>query len=95
MTIFSWGASGNKLRSPADASASDLASPICKIVLLPTDGTPFVPTRKIIGNIAGTATVKDFAGDTLTLFPITGQEQNLAITAISSLVTTTKVFGLY
>ena len=95
MTTFSWGGSGKKLTSPADADMMTLASPIMKIVLLPTDGSAFPPTRKIIGDAAGTATVTDFAGDAVAGFPITGAEQNLAITAITALSSTTKVWGLY
>jgi len=95
MSMFSWGGSSKKLTSPADADATTLASPITKIVLLPTDGSAFPPPRKIIGDKAGSATVVDFAGDTITGFPITGLEQNVAITAISALSTTTKVWGLY
>ena len=64
-------------------------------MLLPTDGTTFAAPRKIIGDKAGTATLVDFSGETITGFPITGQEQALAVTAISSLTTTTKVWGLY
>lgn len=65
-----------------------------KIVLLSTS-VPFPPTQAIIGDKAGTATVVDTVGDSVTSFPITGLEQNIAITAISSLSTTTKVWGLY
>ena len=95
MTKFSWGGNSKSYTTPADVDAITLASPICKIVLLPTDGTVFAPPRKIIGDRAGTATVKDFFGDTVASFPITGAEQSLALTAISALSTTTKVWGLY
>ena len=95
MSMFSWGGSSKKLTSPADANATTLASPITKIVLLPTDGSAFPPPRKIIGDKAGTATVKDFTGGAAPNFPITSVEQNLALTAISALSTTSEVWGLY
>jgi hypothetical protein len=94
MTL-SWGGNAQKFTNPSDADAATLAAPGVKIVLLPTDGTVFPAPRKIIGDAKGTATVKDFAGDTITGFPITGLEQNLALTAISALSTTTKVWGIY
>jgi len=92
---FSWGSSGKKYQNPADVDAATLMMPATQIVALPTDGATFPPPRKIIGDKAGSATVVDFAGDTITGFPITGLEQNVAITAISALSTTTKVWGLY
>jgi hypothetical protein len=92
---FTWGSSGKKYQNPADVDAATLLMPATKIVPLPTDGTAFAPPRKIIGDKAGTATVTDFMGDTIASFPITGQEQNVAVTAIGSLSTTTKVWGLY
>ena len=95
MSLFSWGGNRKVYSNPSDADGATLASPATKIVLLPVDGTPFPPPRKIIGDKAGTATVVDFAGDTVALFPNTGAEQGLAIKAISSLATTTKVWGLY
>ena len=91
----SWGGNAAKFSNPADADGSTLAAPATKIVQLPTDGTTFSAPRKIIGDKAGTATVVDYSGETVTGFPITGQEQSLAITAISALATTTKVWGLY
>ena len=95
MTALSWGGNAQKFKNPADADPSTLAAPASKIVLLPTDGTPFPAPRKIIGDKPGTATLVDFSGDTIAGFPITGQEQALAVTAISALNTTTKVWGLY
>jgi hypothetical protein len=49
----------------------------------------------IIGDKAGAATVTDASGNALTDFPITGLEQHVAATAITSLSTTIKVWGTY
>ena len=91
----SWGGNSAKFAKPADADPSTLAAPAAMIVALPTNGTAFPAPRKIIGDKAGTATVTDYAGNVIPGFPITGQEQSLALTAISALVTTTKVWGQY
>ena len=94
---FSWGSSGKKYQNPADVDAATLMMPATQIVALPTDGTAFDPPKRIIADKAGTATVKDASGSgtAITLFPLTGLEQAVAITAISSLATATKVWGLY
>ena len=92
---FKWGLSGKVYTDPAEYNPADLLIPAVKIVALPVNGATFEPPKKIIGDKAGTATVTDASGNTLTGFPITGQEQNVALTAINSLSTTTAVWGLY
>lgn len=74
--------------------ASPATDPATTIVLLGT-GTKFSPTKMILGDKAGTATVIDASGNTITSFPITGLEQHVAIQSFSSLSTTTKLWGLY
>lgn len=74
--------------------ASPAINPATVIMPL-TSGTTFSATRAIIGNAAGTATVVDASGHTVTGFPITGGEQNVSITSFSSLATTTALWGLY
>ena len=93
--VFKWGLSGKRYTDPAEYDAAALLGPATTIVVLPTDGSTFDPPKRIIGDRAGTATVRDCAGNTVTGFPITGGEQGLAVTALSALATTTKVFGLY
>ena len=95
MSTVEWGGNSQKFGHPADADPSTLAAPASKIVQLPTDGTTFTAPRKIIGDKAGSATVVDCIGETVTGFPITGGEQHVSITAASALSTTTKLFGLY
>lgn len=74
--------------------ASPPAASATLITLLGT-GTKFPPTKMIIGNAAGSATVVDANGNSITSFPITGQEQHVSIISFSSLTTTTSLWGLY
>ena len=94
---FQWGLAGKVYTDPAEYDAATILAPAVRIVALPTDGTAFDPPKRIIADKAGTATVKDASGSgtAITLFPLTGLEQAVAITAISSLATATKVWGLY
>jgi len=92
---FQWGLSGKVYTDPAEYDAATILMPAVKIVQLPTDGSTFTPPKRIIGDKAGTATVKDALGETFAGFPITGAEQAVAVTAISALSTTTKVWGLF
>jgi hypothetical protein len=92
--VFQWGLSGKSYTDPAEYTAATILGPATKIVLLPTTGS-FNPPKRIIGDKAGTATVTDCEGNAIPNFPITGAEQSVAITAISALATTTKVWGLY
>ena len=92
---FQWGLSGKVYTDPAEYDAATILMPAVKIVQLPTDGSTFNPPKRIIGDKAGTATLVDFSGETITGFPITGAEQSLAVTAISALNSTTKIWGLY
>jgi len=95
--VFKWGLADKKYTDPAEYDAATILAPAVKLVQLPTDGTAFDPPKFIIGDKAGTATVKDASGSgtAITLFPITGLEQRVALTAISALSTTTKVWGGY
>jgi hypothetical protein len=94
--VFRWGLAGKAYTDPAEYDVQRLVAPAVKIVPLPTDGSTFDPPKMIIGDKAGTATVSDAAGNAdITSFPITGQEQRVAIRSLSSLSTTTKVWGLY
>ena len=92
---FIWGLSGKTYTDPAEYDVGTLLAPCTTIVALPTNGAAFNPPKKFIGNAAGVATVVDASGNTITGFPITGGEQNVTITAISALETTTAVWGLY
>ena len=94
-TQFSWGLAGKIYTDPAEYDVETLVAPILKIVALPVNGAAFPPPRKIIGDKAGTATVTDSQGNVITNFPITGQEQSLALTAINNLSATTQIWGLY
>lgn len=71
------------------------AMPATTIVVLPTDGTAFAATRAVVTDLAGTATIADAQGNVVTDFPLGAGELALSLTKISSLVTTTKVWGLY
>ena len=95
--VFKWGLADKKYTDPGEYDAVTILAPAVKIVALPTDGTQFEPPKFIIADKAGTATVKDASGsgDAITFFPLTGGEQRVALTAISALSTTTKVWGGY
>ena len=69
--------------------------PATKIVALNVTGTTFTPTRFILADKAGTGTVIDATGNTLTGFVFTGAEQHVSLTNINTLSTTTKVWGFY
>ena len=92
---FKWGLSGKVYTDPAEFDAAALLGSAVKIVALPVNGAAFNPPRRIIADQKGTGTVTDASGNTITSFPFTGDEQNVAITSINSLSTTTKVWGLY
>ena len=92
---FKWGNAGKVATDPAEFDAQTIVAPALKLVALPTDGSSFDPPKFILGDKAGTATVKDAFGNSLTSFPITGLEQHVAVTSIGSLATTTKVWGGY
>ena len=96
-TVMTWGVGGKVYSDPSEFPAQTVLGPALKIALLNTDGNAFTggPPRRIIGDKSGTATVVDQQGNSVANFPITGLEQNVAIQAISALVTTTKVWGLY
>ena len=95
LSNFVWGLLGKNYTDPSEYDAQTIVMPAVKLVALPTNGTPFAPPKWIIGNAAGTATVVDASGNTLALFPITGQEQHVAVTALNALATTTKIWGGY
>jgi hypothetical protein len=92
---FKWGLSGKNYTDPAEYDAAALLGPAVKIVALPADGTTFDPPKMIIADKAGTATVTDCLGEAIPLFPLTGGEQHVSITALNALATATKVWGLY
>ena len=93
--VFKWGLAGKVYTDPAEYDAQTILAPAVKLVQLPTDGTAFDPPKWIIGDKAGTATVSDASGNSLASFPITGLEQHVAATKISTLSTTTTVWGAY
>ena len=90
-----WGVSGKVYTDPREYDVQSLVMPATKIVKLPLDGTVFSPPRVIISNAPGSATATDFEGNVVTGFPLTGGEQNVAITALSAVTGATAVFGLY
>ena len=94
-TNFNWGFTGKSYSDPSQAQTAEVLGPATTIVALPVDGTPFPPPRAIQTDVAGTGTITDAGGNVLTGYPLTGQEQHIAIQAISALVTTAKVWGLY
>ena len=69
--------------------------PATKIVALNVTGTAFPPPRFILADKAGTGTVTDSMGNSITTFQFTGTEQHVALTSINTLSTTTKVWGFY
>jgi hypothetical protein len=71
----------------------DLSLPYSVLTALPTDGTVFPIPRAIFADLAGTATVTDANGNVMTGFPLVKGENKLLVKAISTLATTTKVFG--
>jgi hypothetical protein len=95
MVKFPWGLAGKVTNDPGSHDTPTVVAPAVTLVLLPTDGTAFDPPKWIIGDKAGAATVTDSSGNALAGFPITGEEQHVALTAIASLSTTTKVWGGY
>ena len=93
--LFKWGNLKKVFSSTDDIDPASVLIPAMKIVALPVNGTAFDPPRAIIADLAGTGTVTDASGNSVAGFPFTGHEQNLALTAITALATTTKVWGLY
>ena len=71
------------------------AGPATLIVALPVDGTVFAPPRFVMADAAGTATVLDATGHSITGFPLTGKEQHISITKASSLSGSSKLWGFY
>lgn len=69
--------------------------PATKIVALNVTGTTFAPCRFILADAAGTGTVIDATGNTITAFKFTGTEQHVSLTNINTLSTTAHVWGFY
>jgi hypothetical protein len=92
---FKWGLADKVYTDPAEYDVQTLVAPAVALVALPTNGTALNPPKWIMGDAKGTATVTDASGNMLTGFPITGDEQHVALTAITSLSTTAHVWGAY
>lgn len=69
--------------------------PYAKFAELATDGSTFDIPRAVFADAAGTATIVDAYGNTLTGFPLNKGENRICISAISSLSGTTKVWGAF
>ena len=92
--LFSY---GDKKYTKSDDFGDDMLMPYAKFVDMTADGNPFsqgIP-RAIFADVAGTATIIDAYGVTHSGFPLNKGENRIMISAISSLATTTKVFGAF
>jgi hypothetical protein len=94
-------ASGAEISFQGVQKVRNYAMPFQRVRLLDTTGHNFATEyeegmpRAIIGDQKGTATIYDAEGNQIIGFPITGVEQYIMISGISTLSTTTKVWGLW
>ncbi len=93
---FVWGLSGKKYRDPSEYDAATLSGPYTRIVALPTDGTPFSPTRAVYTDNTTVCDITDATGVVSASFLLNQGENRMSLTAINNIQNVgTHTWGAY